>query len=60
MGVEDEDADEDGYFELALTDIDSADLNSWLVKNNVPVKELIVQRSSLSKLFKKLTSEPDK
>ena len=52
--------DEDGYFELALTDIDSADLNSWLVKNNVPVKELIVQRSSLSKLFKKLTSEPDK
>ena len=52
--------DEDGCIQLALTDMDSADLNSWLVNNNVPVKELIVRRSSLSKLFKKLTSEPDK
>ncbi len=52
--------DEDGCIQLALTDMDSAALNSWLVNNNVPVKELIVRRSSLSKLFKKLTSEPDK
>ena len=52
--------DEDGCIQLALTGMDSADLNSWLVNNNVPVKELIVRRSSLSKLFKKLTSEPDK
>ena len=52
--------DEGGRIQLALTDMDSADLNSWLVNNNVPVKELIVQRSSLSKLFKTLTSAPDK
>ena len=52
--------DEDGGIQLALTDMDSADLNSWLVNNNVPVKELVIRRSSLSKLFKKLTSEPDK
>ena len=52
--------EEDGRIRLALTDMNSADLNSWLVNNNVPVKELIVRRSSLSKLFKKLTSEPDK
>ena len=52
--------DEDGGIQLALTDMDSADLNSWLVNNNVPVKELVIRRSSLSKLFKKLTSEPNK
>ena len=51
---------ENGYFQLALKDMNSADLNSWLVQNGVSVTELIVQRTSLSKLFKKITSEPSR
>ncbi len=52
--------DENGYFQIALKDMNSAELNSWLVKNGISVTELIVQRTSLSKLFKKITSEPEK
>ncbi len=52
--------EENGYFQIALKDMNSADLNSWLVKNGIPVTELIIQRTSLSKLFKEITSEADK
>ena len=49
--------DAQGYTTLSLTDMSSAELNRLLVKSNVPVDELIVQRPSLKDLFQKITNE---
>lgn len=49
--------DTQGYTTLSLTDMSSAELNRLLVKNEVPVDELIVQRPSLKDLFQKITNE---
>ena len=50
-------SDSEGYISLSLTDINSAELNRLLVENQVAVDELIVNRPSLTDLFREITSE---
>lgn len=49
--------DLNGYIQLETAELESADLNSQLVANNIPVSELIVQKASLGNLFRSITSE---
>ncbi len=46
-----------GYIQLETTELNSAELNSQLVANNIPVSELILQKASLGNLFRSITSE---
>ncbi len=48
---------EEGYITVELLTMDSAALNSLLVQSAVPVSELVVERASLSSLFRRLTSQ---
>ncbi|NKB32574.1 MAG: ATP-binding cassette domain-containing protein [Pseudomonadales bacterium] len=50
--------DADGYIQLEITELNSADLNRQLIENNIAVSELILQKASLSNLFRTITSNP--
>tara|TARA_B100000029_G_C17580820_1_gene959609 strand:- start:1184 stop:2110 length:927 start_codon:yes stop_codon:yes gene_type:complete len=46
-----------GYIQLETAELDSSELNRQLVTNNIAVDELILQRASLSNLFRSITSK---
>lgn len=50
-------ADADDYLKIVLHETNSATLNSALVSKGIAVQELLLQRPSLDKLFRQLTSE---
>jgi len=50
-------SDSEGYINLSLSDMNSAELNRLLVENQVAVDELIVKTPSLTDLFREITSE---
>ncbi len=48
-------AEDDGYLSLECPDLSSAELNAELVKQAIPVAELIREKASLETLFRKIT-----
>lgn len=48
-------AEEDGYLNLECRSMDSAELNTRLVNQNIAVAELIREKASLETLFRKIT-----
>lgn len=57
-GVNYQKTDQDGFIHVELQDLNSADLNRNLIEQGIPVGELIINRASLSALFRAVTSEP--
>lgn len=49
--------DKDGCLHVELTELDSAELNTNLIQQGIPVAELMINRASLSTLFRQVTSE---
>lgn len=49
--------DADGYLHIVLENLASAALNQALIDRQIPVSELILERASLSSLFRKICSE---
>ena len=47
----------DGYLHIVLENLASAALNQALIDRQIPVSELILERASLSSLFRKICSE---
>lgn len=58
-GVEFLNLDDNGYLNIAVSNMDSASLNQMLVENNIRVSELLLKRASLASLFREITSEGD-
>ncbi len=56
-GVEYSHTDTEGYLHVQMTAAESAKLNQILVEKQIPVAEMILQRGSLGKLFRKITNE---
>lgn len=57
QGVRFSHCDENGYLHLELTQGDSAELNAALVRQGIPVSELLLERASLETLFRQITRE---
>ena len=49
--------DNEGYLHVQIATNESAELNQILVAKQIPVSEMILQRGSLEKLFREITSE---
>ena len=56
-GVEYSHTDDEGYLHVQIATTESAKLNQILVEKQIPVSEMILQRGSLGKLFREITSE---
>jgi len=51
--------DHNGFLHIELRELTTADFNRQLVERSIAISELRIERSSLSSLFRNITSEPD-